>query len=156
MSEASSAKESAPVAAPGQAVCVRAFISARMSTVGISPVPETVVENLIKEAWDDVEESEYVQNPALVKDVGERLVEELDLLARLMNPKTTYQPDWYDEHDDDQTPLTAILGRSAFAEDYRTHLVEVFELPEEVADSIMEDLGKLVEEQETTITEYYG
>jgi hypothetical protein len=154
--DASSAKETAAVAEAVKPANATVFHSARLATVGVLPIPESVVEDMIKEAWFDAEDADYVQNPALIKDVGERIVEELDLLARLMNPKTTYQPDWYDEHDDEQTPLNAVLGRTAFAEDYRSHLMEVYELAEEAADAIIDDIKEYIEGQETTISEYYG
>lgn len=131
------------------------YVGERMVDVGIDPLTPADIEFGLKSIFD-ANSTEYVKNQALIDDVGQRIVDELELMIRMLNPDSQYRPEWF-VYNEDETVLTAITTRDDLTEVYRDSLVETYELiTEEIADDIVEYIAGVVSDHEAIASEYYA
>ena len=130
------------------------FSSEPMVELSLTPLLIEDVETEIKDAFE-VHGKDYVKDASLTDDIGERAVQEIDLLIRLSNPTTTHNPDWLLESEE-TTTLAKITNREDFAEAYREHLVETYEVPEAVAEDLIEVIVNILEAYEPAILTHYS
>jgi len=131
------------------------FVGERMIDVGIDPIKASDIEAELKTIFS-AHGVEYVHNPTLINDVGQRIVDELELMIRMINPESQYNPEWYNR-DEDQTVLAAIIGRDDLVDVYRDSLSETHELVnEEIADGIVAYICDVVSDYESMADEHYA
>lgn len=136
------------------------YFSDRIKDIGLSPVPERTIEDMVENAYiESDEEVEYKRNPNLIETVGTRLIEELDLLIRLKNPESRLRgenpPDWYTPNEGDFSDACQLTDRTEFQKDFPSQLVDSFGIPLEIADAIVESMKEYVVDSETEISLYY-
>lgn len=130
------------------------YVGERMVDVGIEPIRTSAIEAELKTIFE-ANNIPYVRNPALINDIGQRIVDELELMIRMINPESTYRPEWYEEAED-QTVLAAIVGRDDLVGAYRDGLVETYDnVSEDIADAIVDFIVGVVSDHESTADEYY-
>jgi hypothetical protein len=132
----------------------KVFLGELMKEADLDPITASLLRDSIREIFAN-NDVDYVENEPLISDVGARIADEVDLLTRIMNPKSEFTPDWYPEGSED-TPVYAVTEREELTEDYCEHLVETYALSENVAHAIVDFIGEKVSEYEDSIMDYYA
>jgi hypothetical protein len=130
------------------------YFSGPMVELSLAPLMIEDVESEIKEAFES-HGVPYVKDVSLIDDVGERAVQEIDLLIRLSNPETQYAPDWLLDSEE-PTVMAKILGREDFVSTYREHLVETYEISDDVAGELLEVIIAIVDTYEEPIINHWA
>jgi hypothetical protein len=130
------------------------YFSGPMVELSLAPLMIEDVESEIKEAFES-HAAPYVRDVSLIDDVGERAVQEIDLLIRLSNPETQYAPEWLLDSEE-PTVMAKNLGRDDFVQTYREHLVETYDITDEVAGELLDVIVSIVDAYEAPIINHYG
>ena len=134
---------------------IRFWTSDRFKDLELMPIMEVDIVAMIKNAHD-LCKLPYQENSDLVDDIAERLIEEIESLARLTNPDSTFRPEWYDEDEDTMTPSQQLIDRDDFDPDYRDHLVAAYDINPNVAAFLIESLGNFIEGHSPQLNEFYS
>jgi len=117
-------------------------------------LPVVSVED-VKEALVEIFEDNAVAYPEdsdLAKTVSDRIVEEIELFAKLANPSSVSQPEWYDP---DNTLIYNLTNRDELTTDFAEELQDNYELPAAVTDDIIEWITDRISDTEPKVTAYY-
>ena len=132
-----------------------AYAGERMVNLGIEPIRASTVESELKNIFE-ANGVDYVHNPALINDVGHRIVDELELMIRMLNPESQYKPEWLEQAEEGSSVLSTIINREDLASVYRDSLVETYEaVNEDIADGIIEYITGVVSDHEGVTADYY-
>lgn len=130
------------------------FVSTPMVELALTPLLIEDVETEIKEAFE-LHGKPYVRDVSLIDDVGERAVSEIDLLTRLSNPESQHNPEWLVDAEE-PTILAKITSREDLVTDYRQHLVDTYEISDDVAGELVDVIITIVESYETPVLAHYS
>lgn len=129
------------------------YISDRMKSIGLESFSHAELEKSVRKAFAS-NDAEYNSNPVMISNIGTRIVEEVELLARLMNPDSSFEPEWLNR--EEESPLSAVVSREEFREDYKHHLEEAYEVSSDVANEILEVIHEYLASYENPIGHYYS
>lgn len=130
------------------------LIGERSAIIGLPPVVPAVVEKELEEIYLELG-SKYDPQSRVAPLVARRILDEIELLARMSNPESTFRPDWYDEESDEDL-IFDITNRDEFAEDFLTDLIETYGVPDEIASRIMKLIVHYVEAMNEPINDFYN
>lgn len=130
------------------------LIGERMVIIGLSPIVPLVVEAELESIYAK-HKQQLDPDSGISPLVAERIVAEIELLARMSNPESSYRPEWYDV-ESDETLINDILERNEFKEDFDTELVEIYGVPEDVAEDIIQYVRDHVYRVEQPIITFYA
>ena len=131
------------------------FAGERMINLGMEPIKASLIDSELKTMFE-TNDGDYVTNLALINEVGNRIVDELELAIRMLNPASEYKPEWLEEAGD-TTILSAIINRDDLASLYKETLMETYDgITEDIAEAIVAYIAGIVSDHEYYITEHYN
>ena len=129
------------------------LIGERMIEIGAQGIKVDDLEKHISDIYTD-SNLDYKSNQDMINDIGAVIIDNIELLIRMSNPESTYDPEWYNP-DEETSVLEAIVRRDELEKDYKTRLVEVFNVPEVVASNIVDLVIETVSQYETIASNHY-
>lgn len=130
------------------------FVSTPMVELSLAPLLIEDVETEIKEAFE-AHGKPYVRDVSLIDDVGERALVEIDLLIRLSNPDSQFNPEWLQEAEE-STILAKISNREDLASDFRQQLADSYGISDDIASDLVDVVVNIVSSYEVPILEHYS
>lgn len=130
------------------------YVSTPMIELSLDPLSIDDVETEIKETFE-VHGKPYEKDVSLIDDIGERAVLEIDLLIRLSNPESQHNPEWLVEAEE-PTILSKITNREDLVTGYREHLVDTYDMTDDIAGDLVDVIVSIVDSYEPPILTHYS
>lgn len=125
-----------------------------MTSLGISPVVPATIKDELEKIYVE-HDQEYSNESDLARIVGQRIVEEIELLAKLSDPRSTSVPEWLDE-ESENTLLYDLVHRDELQEDFPESLIETYGVPENIAEEIVDLVERYLTAADIPIAAFYA